>query len=192
PMHIFGPYTNDVTLAMGCGSGTLCTGLSAPPISTDCCIAQGAKPVSITSPGGFISTYFLYGSGGFVATPNTPTLSFISPSSGPQAGGNAVTFTGANFIPGGHAGTVFGVETGTTFTFINQTTGTTSTATSVSCASTTTCTALVPAGLGGFYDVQVQTVCPVASPVPGCDGHNARPSVSIPSTTKFAYAYAGM
>jgi IPT/TIG domain len=63
----------------------------------------------------------------------TPTLSSISPASGPAAGGTAVTFTGTGFD------TAIGK---TTFSFGGAT------ATGVSCSSSTTCSGASPAGTG--------------------------------------------
>jgi hypothetical protein len=71
-----------------------------------------------------------------------PTISSISPSSGPRAGGTTVTITGARFIPGQ-----------TTFKFGPAA------ATQVSCASSTTCTVVTPtanASLGTSVPVPVQ------------------------------------
>ena len=69
----------------------------------------------------------------------TPTVTSISPSSGPAAGGTQVSITGTNFT-----------TAGTTVAFGNTA------ATGVSCSSTTTCTATSPAG-SGTVDVTVTT-----------------------------------
>lgn len=170
-----------------CASQTLCS-RSAPAISADCCTIQGAKQVSIRTPGGSASPYFLYGE-----TPNTPTITSVSPAAGPSAGGNAITITGTNFIAGAQSGVTgpWGVRMGTGFTFITPVNSVE--ATSVSCSSTTTCTLVVPAGVAGSVaDIQVMTICPAGSSAAGCGGTNARPSGSIPTIRTAAYAYAGI
>jgi hypothetical protein len=74
--------------------------------------------------------------------PRAPTVTGISPSSGPTSGGTAVTITGTGLsaIPGGT--TVAFAEAG---------------AVAVSCSSTTKCTATSPAGSAGTVDVVVAT-----------------------------------
>jgi hypothetical protein len=69
-----------------------------------------------------------------------PTVSAVSPSGGPTAGGTSVTLTGTGFVPG---------TAGTKITFG------TAKATSVNCISTTTCTATAPAHAAGTVDVKV-------------------------------------
>ncbi len=68
-----------------------------------------------------------------------PTITSVSPPSGPQAGGTPVTIVGTNFAPGA-----------TTVAFGSNA------ATSASCASATICTATSPAGTG-TVDVTVTT-----------------------------------
>ncbi|MDA8380349.1 MAG: IPT/TIG domain-containing protein, partial [Actinomycetota bacterium] len=72
-------------------------------------------------------------------TTSLPTITSVSPSFGPEAGGTPVTIAGTNFAPGA-----------TTVAFGSNA------ATSVSCASATTCTATSPAGTG-TVDVTVTT-----------------------------------
>jgi hypothetical protein len=84
-----------------------------------------------------------------IATPTpatvTPTITNISPNSGPVAGGTVVTITGTNFVD-----SLTGPGTGTRVRF-----GTTE-ATSVTVINATTLTATVPAGAGaGAVDVVV-------------------------------------
>ena len=81
----------------------------------------------------------------------TPTVTGVSPSSGPAAGGTSVTVTGSGFTTGG----------GTSFLF-----GKTK-ATAVSCSSSTTCMMLTPAHAAGTVDVIAQvgiTRSPVNAP----------------------------
>ncbi|MHB8263248.1 MAG: IPT/TIG domain-containing protein [Acidimicrobiales bacterium] len=97
----------------------------------------GTVNVTVTTPGGTSATssadQFTYEA----PPPPTPapTITSITPASGPTSGGTAVTITGTNFdtTSGG---------TGTTVDF-----GSTP-ATSVVCSSTTSCTATSPAGTG--------------------------------------------
>jgi len=84
----------------------------------------------------------------FTFTP-PPTVSSVTPNTGPAAGGTGVTVKGLNFLAG---------KTATTFKFG------TAKATSVSCASTTECTMLSPAHAAGSIDV-IATVNKLSSPV---------------------------
>lgn len=87
--------------------------------------ATGKVEVTVTNPSGQSApnakASFTFGS---------PTVTGLSPASGPLAGGTAVTVTGSGFVPG--SGT-------TTFTFGK------SAATSVDCPSSSECTMLTPA-----------------------------------------------
>lgn len=82
----------------------------------------------------------------FTFTP-PPTVSSVTPNTGPAAGGTSVTVTGLNFLVGK-----------TTFKFG------TAKATSVNCTSTTECTMLAPAHAAGTVDV-IATVNKLNSPV---------------------------
>ncbi|MDQ6945836.1 MAG: IPT/TIG domain-containing protein, partial [Actinomycetota bacterium] len=110
-------------------SATTCT-VASPP-------GAGVVDVTVTTPGGTSATgpadKFAY----------VPTVSALSPTGGPPAGGTTVTVTGAGFLTAPGA---------TTIAF-----GSTA-ATGVSCASTTTCTATSPAGtVNTAVDVTVTT-----------------------------------
>jgi len=99
-----------------CSTSTSCTGASPA--------GQGAVTVTVTVDGvaGTGSATFTYG----------PSLSSISPTGGPAAGGTLVTITGAGLVAGQTQ-----IEFGSGF------------ATSVSCNSAgTSCTAVTPAGTG--------------------------------------------
>jgi len=112
-------FTSISDNASGCATTVMCV-RSAPPVSSDCCIPQGAKIVDIRTPGGFASPYFIYRNAADTGgTPATPAITSISANSGPQGGGNSVTITGTNFIPGGNStyGGGFNVKVGTIFTF---------------------------------------------------------------------------
>jgi hypothetical protein len=95
----------------------------------------GARDVRVTLSGGQTATR----TGGFTYTSPaaTPTLSAISPVSGPTAGGTAVTLSGTNFAAGATV-TIGGTA-----------------ATSVVIASSTRITAVTPAGTAGARDVRV-------------------------------------
>ena len=109
--------TSSHDFASGCTSGSSCS--DTAPALTDCCVPQGAWMMLVSTPGGSVTPSFNYGAG--TQTPPTPTVTAISASSGPLAGGNTVTITGTNFIPGTQAPQgVFGVNKGTTFTFISS------------------------------------------------------------------------
>ena len=107
--------------AVSCSSNTTCTGTSPA--------GSGTVTVTATVDGAPAS-----GSAPFTYTgPPVPTLSSISPSSGPAAGGTTVTFNGAAFdtAPGA-----------TTFAFGGAA------ATGVTCSSSSTCSGTSPAGIG--------------------------------------------
>ena len=78
-----------------------------------------------------------------------PTVTSISPTSGPLAGGTMVTITGTGFA-----------TTGTTVSFG------TAAGTAVSCSSTTSCTATSPTGSAGAVDVTVTVGDRRRPPVP--------------------------
>ena len=87
----------------------------------------------------------------------TPTVSSVSPNSGPAAGGTAVTITGTNFAAG--ATVTFGRQAATNVTVVNS----------------TTITATTPAGSAGAVTVTVTIVgragaWPVDSPISVTDG----------------------
>ena len=97
--------------------------------------AAGARDVRVTLSGGQAATR----TGGFTYTAPTtpsPTLTAVSPVSGPAAGGTAVTLTGTNFAAGTTV-TVGGAA-----------------ATSVVVVSSTRITAVTPAGAAGARDVR--------------------------------------
>ena len=94
----------------------------------------GARDVQITNPNGQSATR----TGGFTyATAAAPTLTSVSPTSGPAAGGTTITVTGANFVSGATV-RVGGAS-----------------ATNVAFVSATQLTARTPAGTAGARDVQV-------------------------------------
>ncbi|MBU6317248.1 MAG: IPT/TIG domain-containing protein, partial [Acidobacteria bacterium] len=94
----------------------------------------GAKNLVLTSAGGSVTKV-----GAFTYAP-TPTISGVSPSSGPTIGGTTITITGTN-LTGATSVTVGGVP-----------------ATDVTVVSATTVTAVTPAGTAGSRSVAVRTV----------------------------------
>ena len=95
----------------------------------------GARDVQVTNPDGQSATR----TGGFTYTApaSAPTLTSVSPTSGPTAGGTTITLTGTNFVSGAT------VRVGGTA------------ATNVAFVSATQLTARTPAGTAGARDVQV-------------------------------------
>jgi hypothetical protein len=113
--------------------------------------------VAPANPVGKIDIQLFGGSGG---SPNeitpadaftyTPTVTAVSPNSGPKVGGTVVTITGTRFT---HTSTVlFGTKPATAVTFV----------------SATTLTATAPSHVGGAVDVRV-TTAGVLSPVGSAD-----------------------
>ena len=100
----------------------------APPAT-----AVGFVYVTVTTPGGTNAVskadVFHY----------VPTVTGVSPNTGPTAGGTSVTITGTGFA-GGAITVTFGKTK----------------ATSVNCASSTTCTTISPAHVAGTIDVKVR------------------------------------
>jgi IPT/TIG domain/Fibronectin type III domain/Bacterial TSP3 repeat len=95
----------------------------------------GARSVQVTNPDGQSGT--LASAFTYTAPASSPTLSAVSPVSGPAAGGTAVTLTGTNFAAGATV-TVGGAA-----------------ATGVVVVSSTRITAVTPAGTAGARDVRV-------------------------------------
>jgi hypothetical protein len=94
----------------------------------------GARDVQVTNPNGQSVTR----AGAFTyTTTSSPTLTAVSPASGPAAGGTTITLTGSNFVSGAT------VRVGGT------------PATNVALVSATRLTARTPAGTAGARDVQV-------------------------------------
>ena len=95
----------------------------------------GARDVQITNPNGQSATRT--GAFTYTATSTTPTLTSVSPTSGPTTGGTTITLTGTNFVSGATV-RVGGVA-----------------ATNVVFSSATRVTARTPAGTAGARDVQI-------------------------------------
>jgi hypothetical protein len=79
--------------------------------------AAGARTVQVTTPSG--QTAGLTSAFTYVA-PATPTITSISPTSGPTAGGTQITLTGTNFVSGATVRVGGVAATGVTFTSATQ------------------------------------------------------------------------
>ncbi|HEX4188191.1 MAG TPA: IPT/TIG domain-containing protein [Solirubrobacteraceae bacterium] len=108
----------------------------------------GLVDVTIASPGG---TSPLTSADHFKFAP--PTITSVSPNSGPAAGGTSVSVTGTGFAPG---------TTGTSFRFALTP------ATSVNCSSQTQCSVVAPARKAGLVDVHA-TVNKLVTPKVAAD-----------------------
>ena len=95
----------------------------------------GARDVQVINGNGSSATSA--GAFTYAATPTTPTLTSVSPTSGPTSGGTTITLTGSNFVSGATV-RVAGVA-----------------ATNVVFSSATQITARTPAGTAGARDVQI-------------------------------------
>ncbi|MFF2052963.1 IPT/TIG domain-containing protein [Leifsonia sp. NPDC058194] len=113
--------------------------------------AAGATNVVVNGPNGSSGP----GTFTFLAA---PTVSSLSPTSGPETGGTAVTITGTGFT--GATGATFGGTAGTAFTVVNDTTITTTT----------------PAHAPGAADVVIQS--PNGNSAPGTFTFVALPAIS--------------
>ncbi len=127
-------FTVGSTVAFGGLAGTGVTVNSGTSLTATAPAGSGTVDVTVTGPGGTSATstadQFTY--------VGPPTVSAISPSSGPAAGGTVVTVTGTNFASG--ATVAFGLADGT----------------GVVITSSTSLTAIVPPG-GGTVDVSVSS-----------------------------------
>jgi formylglycine-generating enzyme required for sulfatase activity len=118
--------------------GSAATGVSVVNSTTVTAVTPagtaGAKTVAVTTPGGTATL-----PNGFTFVVPAPTISSVSPTSGPTAGGTTITITGTNL-------------TGTTSVTIGG-----SAATGVTVVNSTTVTAVTPAGTAGAKTVAVTT-----------------------------------
>ena len=120
-------FTAGATVRFGEQQATKVTVNSAVSITaTTPVMAAGKKlPVTVTTPGGTSAAAKQ------ATFASTPVITGVSPASGPLAGGNTVTVSGAGFAPGANA---------SKFKFGSAKVK------SAECESITTCTVLVPAG----------------------------------------------
>ncbi|MCI0343271.1 MAG: IPT/TIG domain-containing protein [Planctomycetales bacterium] len=132
-------FQTGATVTLG---GTLATGVViVSPTTINCQTPSGsAGPVTVTmtnpdSTSASLSSGFTYTTGG-----TTPTVTSLSPTSGPAAGGTLVTITGSNFQTG--AVVTIGGVAATSVTFVNS----------------TSITAVVPAAVPGASPIVTVTV----------------------------------
>ena len=153
---------------VGCSSRTTCYAIAPPGTGT---VQVTVTPATGTSNGVPFS---------YTAAPlPPPTVTGISPTSGPASGGTRVTVSGTNLsAPGGTTIVRFGTGYGT----------------DVTCGSTTACTATSPAGTGevsvrvsvngGIYSLDTPadhfTYASPPPPVPTCNGLPATIVVTAP------------
>ena len=98
----FVPGPGGSTLTIGGASATVTSSSASTLVATTSAHPAGPQPVTVTNPDGQSAT--LAAGFTFVAPgpgPSAPTLTSVSPSSGPTAGGTLVTLTGTNFVSGG-------------------------------------------------------------------------------------------
>jgi hypothetical protein len=116
--------------------------------------------VAVTTAGGTATS-----AADFTVTVSGPTVTNVTPNSGPTAGGTVVTIDGTNFVPG---------FTGVNFVPTGGTAGLGNAATLITCSSTTSCIATSPAGAPGKVHVLV-TVGGVESPKTPADDFTYNP-----------------
>lgn len=130
-------FVTGATVRIG---GTLATNVVVANANTITALTPagtaGAQNVTVTNPGGLFAVL----NNGFTYTTisgPTPSLSAVSPSSGPFAGGTPITLTGSNFVSGATVRIGGTLAIGTAF------------------VNTTTLTATTPAGTVGSQSVQI-------------------------------------
>jgi len=120
--------------------GDLCTSRVVVSDNTITCVTPanpaGVAEVVVTTPNGSNSTA---GTGNDYTYTDGPTVTFITPSTGPATGNTIVTITGTNFTASGMTVTFGGVQA--VFNYINA----------------TTIVAVAPANTAGVADVRVST-----------------------------------
>jgi hypothetical protein len=125
-------FGSDATVNFGSDPATAVNVESSTTLLAVAPAGTGTVDVTVTTAGG---TSAISESDQYAYDP--PSVSAVDPTIGPMAGGNTVTITGTNFVPG--ASVAFGVNA----------------ASSVNVQSSTTLTAVAPAGSGGTVDVTV-------------------------------------
>lgn len=144
---ITGTNLSDVTsVRFGGTAGGITSKTSTQIVATSPAGSAGTVDITVTSPGGTSATN---GSDQFTYV-NVPTVSGVSPNSGPTGGGMTVTISGSNFVAGS-----------TTVKFGS------SAATGVSVSSASTLTAVAPAGAAGTVDITVTTAVGTSATGPG-------------------------
>jgi hypothetical protein len=127
-------FVSGATVRVGGTAATNVTFVSATSLTARTPAGTaGARDVQVTNPDGQSATR----TGGFTYIAPAPALTSVSPTSGPTAGGTAITLTGSNFVSGATVRVGGTAATGVTF------------------VSATQLTAQTPAGTAGARDVQV-------------------------------------
>ncbi|MCI0342028.1 MAG: IPT/TIG domain-containing protein [Planctomycetales bacterium] len=120
PVTITGTgFASGATVQFGTSAATSVVVVSATTIT---CLtpsgSAGAVTVTVTNPGGgsgSLPSGYTYTTGGTI-----PSVSSVSPASGPSAGGTLVTISGSNFLSG--AAATFGGVAATSVTLVNSST----------------------------------------------------------------------
>ena len=154
-------FVTGATVTLGGSAATGVTVVSATQITaTTSTHAPGTVYATVTNPDGQSGTG---GSFAYLGTP--PTVTSISPTSGPAAGGTAVTITGTGFLAG--ATVTLGGNV----------------ARSVVVVSDTSITAVTAAHAGGVVDVTVRNIDTQVATCPGCYTYVPGPTVTSISPT---------
>jgi len=98
----FVPGPGGSVVTIGGAAATVTSSTASTLVATTSAHAAGPQPVIVTNPDGQSAT--LAASFTFVdppPVPTDPTITGVSPASGPTAGGTSVTLTGTNFVNGG-------------------------------------------------------------------------------------------
>jgi len=160
-------FVSGAVVRIGGSAATNVTFVSATQVTARTAAAtEGPKDVRITNPDGQAATR----SDGFTYTApaSSPTLTSVSPNTGPTAGGTTITLTGSNFVSG--ATVRVGGTTATTVTFY----------------SATQLTARTPAGTAGARDVVVTNPAGQSGTLTG--GFTYTTSTRIPTITSISPA----
>jgi Autotransporter beta-domain/Bacterial Ig-like domain (group 3)/IPT/TIG domain len=138
--------------------------------------APGAVSVVVTTPAGSVTGTFTYVEG-------PPTVTAISPSSGPMTGGTAVTITGTNFT--GATAVTIGGNTPTAVTFVSATSITATTTAHAAGAVNVVVTTPVGTATGTnlfTYDAPVSVLPTVTAVTPNTGPSGGGTSVTITGT----------
>ena len=159
-------FVSGATVRVGGTAATNVTFVSATQLTARTPAGTaGARDVQVTNPNGQSATR----TGGFTYTAAVaPTLTSVSPTSGPTAGGTTITLTGTDFVSGAT------VRVGGTA------------ATNVTFVSATQLTARTPAGTAGVRDVQVTN--PDGQSVTRTGGFSYTAAASAPTLTSVSPA----
>jgi hypothetical protein len=154
-------FTGATAVAFGLKLAVSFTVTSATSITAVAPAAlAGTVDVTVTTAAGISSTS---ASDHYTYTGTAPTVTAVSPSTGPTTGGTTVTVTGTNF--NGATQVKFGSTAATSFTDL----------------SSTELTAVAPAGTAGVTDITVTT--PYGTSSTGAADHFTYQSVPVPTVT---------